>query len=161
MTDREAELMEKADQEVQRYRDACQIIQRDYATMKSRYHHRLLRRNAHIGRLYEALATARMERDALTARLATLAEAGIVVGEDGVPRWHGMTGAEIAGMRKDAERLERIEGVAWDICGLQSTISHYLRGCHEQGLARRLEVFCDDLRALAAAAGRGAEGETP
>jgi hypothetical protein len=72
MTDREAELMEQADQEVQRYRDACQIIQRDYQTMKDRYRHRLARRNSHIKTLQTERDAARVTVAEQAARIAWL-----------------------------------------------------------------------------------------
>jgi hypothetical protein len=81
------------------------------------------------------------ERDALANRLATLAREGIVVGEDGAPRWHGLTGREI----------ERLKTACRDAFGI------ILRSDWKGRDARRAVMLLES--ALAAAAGRGAEGE--
>jgi hypothetical protein len=76
--------MERADQEVQRYRDACQIIQRDYQTMKDRYRHRLARRNSHIktlqAELAAALALADQRAEAISAFVAAVGHTVIMDG---------------------------------------------------------------------------------
>jgi hypothetical protein len=103
------------------------------------------------------------ERDALARTLATLAAAGIVVGEDGAVRWQGLTGAEI-------ERLQEIETAARDLMDFMpdpadpdayrttpdgdpviawSFVGHAALAIHD----------LIDALALAAAAGREAEGE--
>jgi hypothetical protein len=105
-------------------------------------------------RMYESdmedkIADLTEERDALARTLATLAEAGIVVGEDGAARWHGLTGAEIEGQR---EALQEIRAKAFE-----EDQYAWHHGVLEPGKPGWFWSVAND--ALAAASGRGAEGE--
>jgi hypothetical protein len=101
------------------------------------------------------------ERDALARTLATLTEAGIVVGEDGAARWHGLTGAEIAALKELAAFGEQIILLFFrnrDLLAFGSTMQYDML----PELSRLLrQAGFRDSAALAAAVGRGAEGEIP
>lgn len=109
----------------------------------------------------------RAERDALAARLATLTAAGIVVGDDGAARWHGLTGAEIAGMQRAVTTLRKPVQLWMDVVDKPSGEVTKAWGCRSFGecndLITRLAAAAleddDVISALAAVAGRGAEGE--
>jgi hypothetical protein len=106
--------------------------------------------NAHVEEIINAVMQTEVERDALARTLATLAAAGIVVGEDGAVRWHGLTGAEIEGQR---EALQEIRAKAFE-----EDQYAWHHGVLEPGKPGWFWSVAN--AALAAAAGRGAEGET-
>jgi hypothetical protein len=98
-------------------------------------------------RRIEGYNAVRAERDALARTLTTLTAAGIVVGEDGAVRWHGLTGAEIEGMKVEISTL----------------IGHLASVLNSVGSGGMIGQMVPGIRAahdyLAAAAGRGADGE--
>lgn len=58
-------------------------------------------------------------------------------------------------MTLKCQGYDDLQGTLSDLLALQPTISHYLRGCHEQGTAARLERICDEVRAALGPAPQG------
>jgi hypothetical protein len=121
-------------------------------------------RHAELEELRAEHAALTAERDALARTLATLAQAGIVVGEDGVPRWHGLTGAEVEtaiALIREVIDNEHVYTVLND-SGIDACVFCHAEFDDDVDDGNPHDPDCWIVRAdaaLAAAAGRGAEGE--